>query len=158
MESAGVNRRRGLLVLCAVFIASVFAGGPTSSAFAHGGAADAALRHMEEDFVIHSPAKERRLERRTRAATVKDAEAAVAAVAGDAGNVGQWGPVIDWPVVGVHAALLANGKVLAYDSVGDNASETYPVHDHTRATVWDPATGTQTPVNVTGYNIFCSGR
>ncbi|HET9324831.1 MAG TPA: Ig-like domain-containing protein, partial [Gaiellaceae bacterium] len=29
---------------------------------------------------------------------------------------------------------------------------------HTRATVWDPATGTQTPVNVdTGYNIFCSG-
>ena len=48
--------------------------------------------------------------------------------------------------------------MLAYDSVGDNAAETYPVHDHTRATVWDPATGTQTPVNVTtGYNIFCSG-
>ena len=34
----------------------------------------------------------------------------------------------------------------------------YPVQDHTRATVWDPATGTQTPVNVdTGFNIFCSG-
>ena len=72
--------------------------------------------------------------------------------------MGQWGPVVDWPVVGVHVALLENGKVLAYDSVGDNATETYPVHDHTRATVWDPATGTQTPVNVTtGYNIFCSG-
>ena len=49
----------------------------------------------------------------------------------------------------MHAALLANGKVLAYDSMGDNATETYPVHDHTRATVWDPATGTQTPVTVT---------
>ena len=72
--------------------------------------------------------------------------------------MGQWGPVVDWPVVGVHVALLPNGKVLAYDSVGDNATETYPVHDHTRATVWDPATGTQTPVNVdTGFNVFCSG-
>ena len=72
--------------------------------------------------------------------------------------MGQWGPVVDWPVVGVHVALLPNGKVLAYDSVGDNATETYPVQDHTRATVWDPATGTQTPVNVnTGFNVFCSG-
>jgi hypothetical protein len=72
--------------------------------------------------------------------------------------VGQWGPIVDWPVVGVHVALLPNGKVLAYDSIGDNATETYPVQDHTRATVWDPATGTQTPVNVdTGFNIFCSG-
>ena len=33
-----------------------------------------------------------------------------------------------------------------------------PNQTFTRATVWDPATGTQTPVNVnTGYNIFCSG-
>ena len=32
------------------------------------------------------------------------------------------------------------------------------MQDHTRATLWDPATGTQTPVNVdTGFNIFCSG-
>ena len=49
-------------------------------------------------------------------------------------TVGQWGPVVDWPVVGVHVALLPNGKVLAYDSVGDDATETFPVHDHTRAT------------------------
>ena len=72
--------------------------------------------------------------------------------------MGEWGPVVDWPVVGVHVALLPDGKVLAYDSIGDNATETYPVHDRTRATVWDPATGIQTPVNVdTGYNVFCSG-
>ena len=113
--------------------------------------------HIEQDSVTHSPAKERRLERRTRAATAGDAKAAAAAVTGGEGQAGQWGPVVDWPVVGVHVALLENGKVLAYDSVGDNAAETYPVHDHTRATVWDPATGTQTPVNVVGYNIFCSG-
>ena len=38
MESAGVNRRSVLLVLCAVLVASVFADGPTSAALAHGGA------------------------------------------------------------------------------------------------------------------------
>ncbi len=96
--------------------------------------------------------------RQTMAASSADAAAAAAAVSPDPGQVGQWGPVVDWPVVAVHAALLPNGKVLAYDSIGDKATETYPVQDHSRATVWDPATGTQTPVNVTtGFNIFCSG-
>ena len=91
-------------------------------------------------------------------ASATDAATAAATVTGNEGQVGQWGPVVDWPVVAVHMALLPNGKVLAYDSMGDNATETYPVQDHTRATVWDPATGAQTPVNVTtGYNIFCSG-
>jgi hypothetical protein len=61
-------------------------------------------------------------------------------------------------VVGVHVALMPNGKVLAYDSVGDRATETYPVHDRTRAMVWDPVTGTETRVDVmTGFNVFCSG-
>jgi hypothetical protein len=61
-------------------------------------------------------------------------------------------------VVGIHVSLLPNGKVLAFDSVGDAATETFPVHDFTRATVYDPATGTHTDARVnTGYNIFCSG-
>ena len=107
---------------------------------------------------VHSATLERKLEARTRAMTAPDVKAAVAAAADAPQDVGEWGPVVDWPVVGVHVALLPNGKVLAYDSIGDNATETYPVQDHTRATVWDPATGTQTPVNVdTGYNVFCSG-
>ena len=58
-----------------------------------------------------------------------------APVAADPGQVGQWGPVVNWPVVGIHVALLPNGKVLAWDSVGDAATETFPVHDFTRATV-----------------------
>jgi hypothetical protein len=94
----------------------------------------------------------------TRVVTRRAANAAAAAVGGAPQDVGEWGPVVDWPVVGVHVALLPNGKVLAYDSIGDHATETYPVQDHTRATVWDPATGTQTPVDLdTGFNIFCSG-
>ena len=140
----------------AALVASVLVAGASAPAFAH--KVSTVRRHIEEDSVAHSPAAERRLQRRTSAATATDAAAAAVTPTGDEGRVGQWAPVVDWPVVGVHVALLENGKVLAYDSVGDNATETYAVHDHTRATVWDPATGIQTPVDVnTGYNVFCSG-
>src|SRR3954471_22946560 len=115
--------------------------------------------HGAEDSVtLDHVAKEPRLSTITSRRTAADAAAAAAAVTGTEGDVGSWGPVIDWPVVGVHVALLPNGKVLAYDSVGDNATESYPVQNFSRATVWDPATGAQTSVNVdTGFNIFCSG-
>src|SRR5262245_22352358 len=109
--------------------------------------------HRAED-VPHSVSAEPRLEARTARLTAADAHAAAAALVGNENITGQWGPLVDWPVVGVHVALLPNGKVLAYDSVGDHATETYPIHNFTRATVWDPATGTQTPVNVdTGFNV-----
>ena len=124
---------------------------------AHDGV-NTAAGHAAEDAVTLTPTQERALDAHTRAVTRRAAGAAAAAVAGAPQDVGEWGPVVNWPVVGVHVALLPNGKVLAYDSIGDNATETYPVQDHTRATVWDPATGTQTPVDVdTGFNIFCSG-
>ena len=114
--------------------------------------------HQAEDEVVHDAAIEARLNKETRLHSAWASQATAAAVATDPGQVGQWGPVVDWPVVGIHVALLPNGKVLAWDSVGDAATETYPVHDFTRATVYDPITGAQTPVNVdTGYNIFCSG-
>jgi hypothetical protein len=109
--------------------------------------------HAHEDHVIHDAATERRLEASTEAQTA--AAAAAAAVPGSPADIGAWGPVVDWPVVGISAALLPNGKVLAFDSVGEG---TQLDQSFTRATVWDPATGTQTPVNTTtGYNIFCSG-
>jgi hypothetical protein len=115
--------------------------------------------HMADDASApRTPQEERALTRETQAVTAADARVAAAAVPGTEGEVGSWSAPVDWPVVGVHVALLPNGKVLAYDSVGDNATETYPVHDTTRATVWDPLTGTHTDVRVnTGFNIFCSG-
>src|ERR671923_2275491 len=114
--------------------------------------------HHAEDHVIHDAATEARLNRETLQRSAAPSQAAAAAVADDPGQVGQWGPVVDWPVVGIHVALLPNGKVLAWDSVGDAATETFPVHNFTRATVYDPVTGTHTSVNVdTGYNIFCAG-
>jgi len=114
--------------------------------------------HHAEDEVVHDAATEARLNGETRRRSAAASQASAAAVGTDPGQVGQWGPVVDWPVVGIHVALLPNGKVLAWDSVGDAATETFPVQDFTRATVYDPNTGTQTPANVdTGFNIFCSG-
>jgi Domain of unknown function (DUF1929)/Bacterial Ig domain len=145
--------RPGVLVTASLFMAALLA----PCAWAHDGIMTPA-EHAAEDSVTLTPKQERTLNAHTRAVSSRYARAAAAMIAGGPQDVGEWGPVVDWPVVGVHVALLPNGKVLAYDSIGDNATETYPVQDHTRATIWDPITGSQTPVNVdTGFNIFCSG-
>jgi hypothetical protein len=144
-------RRASLAVTAAVLIAVT----APVAALAHKSVED----HKQDDASVpKTPQEERALTRETQAATAADARVAAAAVPGAPDDIGTWSPVEDWPVVGVHVALLPNGKVLAYDSVGDNATETYPVHDHTRATVWDPATHLHTDVRVnTGFNVFCSG-
>ena len=79
------------------------------------------------------------------------------AAAADPGQGGQWSTVKDTPVVPIFQAVLPNGKVLLWDSVGDQAAETYTNHTFTRASVWDPRTDTYKEVNVSGYNIFCAG-
>jgi len=117
-----------------------------------------AAGHAAEDAVVLDTATEARLNRYTVQHSARAASLEAAAVTPDPGQVGQWGPVVGWPVVGIHVALLPNGKVLAWDSVGDAATESFPDQSFTRATVYDPATGSQTQVNVnTGFNIFCSG-
>lgn len=114
--------------------------------------------HEAEDTVVHSAGFEAAANSGTRIRSAWASQAVDAAVAADPGQVGAWGPVVNWPVVGIHVALLPNGKVLAWDSVGDGATESFPVHNFTRATVYDPVTGTQTPATVDqGYNIFCAG-
>ena len=106
--------------------------------------------------MVHDRATETWLNEQTKLTSA--AASLAATVTGSEGDIGQWSPVVDWPVVAVNAALLPNGKVLAYDSIGDNATETYPDQTYTRATVWDPNTGSQTDVRLNlGYNIFCSG-
>ena len=150
-------RGRSLFALHAVLgLSLVLALGAPSAATAHN--VGTPEGHAAEDSVAHDTATEARLNRYTRQHSAGEASLAAAEVAPDPGQVGQWGPVVDWPVVGIHVALLPNGKVLAWDSVGDAATETFPVQNFTRATVYDPQTGTQTQVNVdTGFNIFCAG-
>ncbi|GAA2511959.1 galactose oxidase-like domain-containing protein [Winogradskya humida] len=83
--------------------------------------------------------------------------ASKAAVAADPGQAGSWGAVVNTPVVPVFQAVLPNGRILIWDSVGDNAAESYPDHSFTRAAVWNPATNTQKRVDLQGSNIFCAG-
>ncbi|GLW31142.1 galactose oxidase-like domain-containing protein [Actinoplanes regularis] len=80
-----------------------------------------------------------------------------AALVTDPGRSGSWSPVVDTPVVPVFQAVLPNGKVLIWDSVGDNAAETYPDHSFTRAMVWNPADNTYKRVDLQGSNLFCAG-
>ena len=80
-----------------------------------------------------------------------------ASVAADPGQSGSWSSVIGTPVVPVFEAVLPNGKVLIWDSVGDNAAESYPDHSFTRAMVWNPADDTYKRVDLQGSNIFCAG-
>ncbi|HKX69431.1 MAG TPA: ricin-type beta-trefoil lectin domain protein [Intrasporangium sp.] len=70
---------------------------------------------------------------------------------------GTWGPILPAAVVPVFTALLPNGKILMWDSVGDAPTESFPDHTFTRAAVFDPATGTSTRIDVAGSNIFCAG-
>jgi hypothetical protein len=79
------------------------------------------------------------------------------AVSNDPGVAGQWSAVYETEVVPIFQAVLPNGKVLIWDSVGDNAAETYPGHTFTRVMVWNPANNTFKRVDVQGYNIFCAG-
>ena len=59
--------------------------------------------HAEQDSVVlKDAATERRLADATVARSAADSQAAAAAVVGNEGDVGQWGPVADWPVVGIH--------------------------------------------------------
>jgi hypothetical protein len=80
-----------------------------------------------------------------------------AAVVADPGQSGSWSPVVGTPVVPVFEAVLPNGKVLIWDSVGDNAAESYPDHSFTRSMVWNPADDTYKRVDLQGSNIFCAG-
>jgi len=121
----------------------------------------AAERHRAADLAGTSV---RKLERRMR--TVKRRLGrqpgtrpglARAAATGDPGTVGRWSAVLPAPVVPIFEALLPNGKVLMWDSVGDAPAESYSDHTFTRAAVYDPATNTSKRVDVAGSNIFCAG-
>lgn len=87
---------------------------------------------------------------------------------------GQWGPVEDWPVLGVHGTVLPTGEVFVWDSTPDdqdtpdqfgttpdeNFVEFHNVQrNQTRVTVWNPETNThKSTYNPEGSgDLFCAG-
>jgi hypothetical protein len=94
--------------------------------------------------------------RRTAKQTVPNASISAVA-AQDPGQGGAWSSVLPTSVVPIFQAVLPNGKVLMWDSVGDGPAESTTDHSFTRALVWDPTTDTSVRTDLQGYNIFCAG-
>ncbi len=114
--------------------------------------------HAAEDAVELTPSAETRMSHASMKRTAAAAARAAGVTAGDPAEVGEWGAVEEWPVVPIWAALMPNGKVLAYASVGTKATESFAEQNKTEATLWNPTTGSQTSVTLeNGFNIFCSG-
>ena len=144
------HRGLGVGVIAALILACLV---PTSAPAHH--PVKTVEGHIEEDSVAVTPAMEAWLGERTEAATESDARLAAAGVTGDEAEVGRWGPVMDWPVVGIHMALMPDGKVIAYDSSADRLGD--PDQSFTRATVWSPTANTHVDAMLFGFNIFCTG-
>ena len=51
-------------------------------------------------------------------------------------NTGSWSAVQPWPLIGVHAALLPDGRVFTYGTDGMGMQGTHKIYD-----IWDPKTG-----------------
>lgn len=73
---------------------------------------------------------------------------------------GAWSDIAPWPVLAVHANLLPNGKVLAWDATPDDFDEDPHISASvtTRVTVWDPETNEHLEANNnTDTDLFCAG-
>lgn len=78
-------------------------------------------------------------------------------IPGDAPTRGMWSATQPWPMNGLHAALLPNGKVLTYGTPADTPA----TQDGRTIDVWNPALGFDRASHVTSFdrarvNSFCS--
>jgi hypothetical protein len=82
---------------------------------------------------------------------------AVPAAGADAHTQGVFGPPVTWPLIGLHAVLLPDGRVMSYGTAegGSQGAFNYDVWDPTLGTA--PAAHLVLPVT-TLTNIFCSGQ
>ncbi|MGH8516181.1 MAG: galactose oxidase-like domain-containing protein, partial [Panacagrimonas sp.] len=83
---------------------------------------------------------------------------AVAAIPADAHLKGMWSPVIDWPLIAIHAVLLPDGRVLSYGSSSDGTQTGYLSYD-----LWTPTAGFGPEAHLTLANqsqvdLFCNAQ
>lgn len=65
---------------------------------------------------------------------------------------GQWSPVLDWPVIAIHAVLTPQGHVLTYGTNDDGVQGAHFYYD-----IWNPQTGKHTVLdNTLAVDSFCS--
>lgn len=71
---------------------------------------------------------------------------------------GEWSPVVKWPLIAIHSALTADGRVMTYGTDENGAQGGQFVYD-----IWNPSLGTDTLShsvlpNTTGTDLFCSAQ
>ena len=75
----------------------------------------------------------------------------------DAHRLGAWSPVADWPVLAIHAALTADGRVMTYGSKSIASADGFLVYD-----IWDPKRATTGGHNElpsrTSTDYFCCAQ
>ena len=84
--------------------------------------------------------------------------AAAPVAAADAQTGGVFGAPVTWPIIGLHAVLLPDGRVMSYGTDEQGKQGAQFVYD-----VWDPGLGTDTAAhmvlpNTTSTDIFCAGQ
>lgn len=65
-------------------------------------------------------------------------------------TAGQWSPVMSWPLVDVHMALLPTGNIVMWDAWETNGTAS--------ARLWNPTTQAFTGVSNRFSSIFCAGH
>ncbi|MEM7256366.1 MAG: galactose oxidase-like domain-containing protein [Pseudomonadota bacterium] len=86
--------------------------------------------------------------------------AAAPTTLGPPATFGQWSDVQPWPVIPIHANLLPNGRVIAWDATPDDFDDDPHTTENytTRVTVWDPLSNSFTNANNdTNADLFCAG-
>ena len=71
---------------------------------------------------------------------------------GDPEGNGQWAGLQDWPLVGLHAMVLPDGRILSFGTDARGMQGGQFIYD-----VYDPMTGRHSTLpNTTGTDVFCS--
>jgi hypothetical protein len=68
-------------------------------------------------------------------------------------QIGEWSPLINWPLVAIHASLLKNGKVLVWDD-----EEHDGIFGQVHPKVWDPASNGLIDTPIISEELFCAGH
>jgi hypothetical protein len=92
------------------------------------------------------------------AASVVTMQASAQILPMDAAQKGIFGPVISWPLIPIHAAVLPDGRVMSYGTDQQGRQGAQLAYD-----VWSPSKGVESDAhlvlpNRTGTDIFCSGQ
>jgi hypothetical protein len=68
-------------------------------------------------------------------------------------QIGEWSPVMNWPLVAIHASLLKTGKVLVWDD-----EEHDGIFGQVHPKVWDPASNGLIDTPIISEELFCAGH